>query len=178
MSGGAAPVIVVPYDAAWPAMFEAERYQVAAALAGWVSGAIQHVGSTAVPGLAAKPVIDIMVGVADLQEARGAFPALAGLGYLYAPYKSEFMHWFCKPSIAVRTHHLYLMEKDHPEWRAHIVFRDYLRSHPETAHSYEKLKRELAHRFRNDREGYTRAKGEFVARVVAAVVDEPGPDDG
>jgi GrpB-like predicted nucleotidyltransferase (UPF0157 family)/ubiquinone/menaquinone biosynthesis C-methylase UbiE len=168
MSDDSPLVVLVPYDDAWPAKFEAERDLLEAALEGWIYGGIEHVGSTSVPGLAAKPIIDIMVGVRDLEEGRGAFPALAELGYLYAPYKSQFMHWFCKPSVAVRTHHLYLMEKDHPEWRAHIAFRDHLRAHPETAEAYEQLKRELVQRFRNDREAYTRAKGEFVAQVVAA----------
>jgi GrpB-like predicted nucleotidyltransferase (UPF0157 family) len=124
---------VVPYNPAWPALFEEERRRIEAALGGWVQGSIEHVGSTSVPGLAAKPVIDIMVGVANLEEARGAFDDVASLGYLYAPYKSDFMHWFCKPSEAVRTHHLYLMEPGHPEWEAHIAFRDHLRTHPETA---------------------------------------------
>ncbi|MDP9235706.1 MAG: GrpB family protein [Actinomycetota bacterium] len=172
---------VVPYNPAWPALFEEERRRIEAALGEWVQGGIEHVGSTAVPGLAAKPVIDIMVGVANLEEARGAFADVASLGYLYAPYKSEFMHWFCKPSVTVRTHHLYLMEKGHPEWQAHIAFRDHLRNHPETAEAYERLKLDLANRFRNDREAYTEAKTDFVARVVATALgrsrasDEPTP---
>ncbi|MEA2507997.1 MAG: hypothetical protein QOG21_79 [Actinomycetota bacterium] len=173
MSGSAAPVILVPYDPAWPGLFEAERDSLEATLDGWIYGAIEHVGSTAVPGLAAKPIIDIMVGVVDREEARGAFAHLAGLGYLYAPYRTDTMHWFCKPSVAVRTHHLYLMEKDHPEWQAHIAFRDHLRRHPETARSYEQLKWELAKRLRNDREAYTLAKTAFVAEVVSMAMSSP-----
>jgi GrpB-like predicted nucleotidyltransferase (UPF0157 family) len=159
-------VVLHPYDPAWPARFESEATLLTRALAPWITGGVHHVGSTAVPGLAAKPIIDIMVGVRTLEDGRAAFPTLAALGYLYSPYNGDIMHWFCKPSIEVRTHHLYLMEKDHREWRAHIAFRDYLRAHPETAEAYEKLKRELAERFRDDREAYTRAKGEFVAEVV------------
>jgi GrpB-like predicted nucleotidyltransferase (UPF0157 family) len=170
MSAASPPVVLVPYDPAWPARFESERALLEAALDGWIYGGIEHVGSTSVPGLAAKPIIDIMVGVREREEARGAFSALTGLGYLYAPYKTDFMHWFCKPSVAVRTHHLYLMEKDHPEWCAHIAFRDHLRAHPETAKAYEQLKRGLAERFHNDREAYTRAKGKFVAEVVTAAL--------
>jgi GrpB-like predicted nucleotidyltransferase (UPF0157 family)/ubiquinone/menaquinone biosynthesis C-methylase UbiE len=168
---------VVPYNPAWPALFEEERRRIEAALGGWVQGGIEHVGSTAVPGLAAKPVIDIMVGVANLEEARGAFAEVASLGYLYAPYKSDFMHWFCKPSVEIRTHHLYLMEKGHPEWEAHIAFRDHLRNHPETAEAYEKLKLDLAKRFRNDREAYTEAKTDFVAQVVATALGSSGASD-
>jgi GrpB-like predicted nucleotidyltransferase (UPF0157 family)/ubiquinone/menaquinone biosynthesis C-methylase UbiE len=165
---------VVPYNPAWPALFEEERRRIEAALGEWVQGGIEHVGSTSVPGLAAKPVIDIMVGVANLEEAQGAFADVASLGYLYAPYKSDFMHWFCKPSVDVRTHHLYLMEKGHPEWQAHIAFRDYLRNHPETAQAYENLKLDLANRFRNDREAYTEAKTDFVAQVVATALGSSG----
>jgi GrpB-like predicted nucleotidyltransferase (UPF0157 family) len=166
MSHTGPPVALIPYDPAWPDRFEAERDILQAALDRWIYGGIEHVGSTSVPGLAAKPIIDIMVGVRTLEDGRAAFPTLAALGYLYSPYNGDIMHWFCKPSIEVRTHHLYLMEKDHREWRAHIAFRDYLQPHPETAEAYEKLKRELAERFRDDREAYTRAKGGFVAEVV------------
>jgi GrpB-like predicted nucleotidyltransferase (UPF0157 family) len=170
MNDSDAPVSLAPYDPRWPGLFEAERGRVESVIGPWISGGIEHVGSTSVPGLAAKPIIDIMVGVKDLEEAREAFGGLAELGYLHAPYKQEIMHWFCKPSVKERTHHLYLMEKDSSEWRARIAFRDYLRTHPETAHRYEQLKRELADRFRTDREAYTQAKAEFVARVVAAAV--------
>jgi GrpB-like predicted nucleotidyltransferase (UPF0157 family)/ubiquinone/menaquinone biosynthesis C-methylase UbiE len=165
-----APISLVPYDPEWPGRFEAEKGRLEAVIGPWIFGGIEHVGSTSIPGLAAKPIIDIMVGVEDLEEARGAFVGLAELGYLHAPYKQEIMHWFCKPSVAVRTHHLYLMERDSPEWRARIAFRDFLRTHPETAHAYEQLKRELAQRFRTDREAYTQAKGVFVARVVASAL--------
>jgi GrpB-like predicted nucleotidyltransferase (UPF0157 family) len=175
MDDSEAPVHLSPYDPGWPGLFEAERGRVEAAIGPWISGGVEHVGSTSVPGLAAKPIIDIMVGVKDLEEARGAFVGLAELGYLHAPYKPEIMHWFCKPSVKERTHHLYLMQEDSSEWRARIAFRDYLRTDPETAHSYEQLKQELADRFRNDREAYTRAKAEFIARVVAAAVPPQAP---
>ncbi|MEA2507558.1 MAG: hypothetical protein QOH48_2176 [Actinomycetota bacterium] len=164
---------MVPYNPAWPALFEEERRRIEIALGEWVQGEIEHVGSTSVPGLAAKPVIDIMVGVANLEKARAAFDDVASLGYLYAPYKSDFMHWFCKPSETVRTHHLYLMERGHREWQAHIAFRDYLRNHPETAEAYEQLKLDLAQTFRNDREAYTEAKTDFVADVVRIALNAP-----
>jgi GrpB-like predicted nucleotidyltransferase (UPF0157 family) len=102
---------MVPYDSA---LLEAERNRIEAARDGWVHGGIEHAGSTAAPGLAAKPVIEIMVGVENLKEAGGALTSLAELGFLHAPNKSDIMHWFCKPSVAVRTHHLCLIEKDSP----------------------------------------------------------------
>jgi GrpB-like predicted nucleotidyltransferase (UPF0157 family) len=161
-----APVEIVPYDAAWPGRFEAERALLEQALAPWLKGGIHHVGSTAVPGLAAKPVIDIMAGVRDRDEARAAIEPLAELEYEYWPYRADVMHWFCKPSDAFRTHHLYLMEPTGDEWAARLAFRDHLRAHPETAREYAELKLALAERFRADREAYTEAKGAFVQAVL------------
>jgi GrpB-like predicted nucleotidyltransferase (UPF0157 family) len=134
-------------------------------LAPWLAGGIHHVGSTAVPGLAAKPVVDVMAGVRDLEEARAAFEPLAALEYCYFPYKT-WMHWFCKPSPQHRTHHLHLLEPSHPEWEARLAFRDHLRASPEAAAEYARLKRELAQRHRDDREAYTEAKCDFVRSVV------------
>src|SRR5271165_1190064 len=91
------PVRIVPYDPVWPERFEEERAALADAIGDWVFGGIHHVGSTSVPGLESKPVIDILVGVRDLNESRSCFGRLARLGYLYAPYRSGEMHWFCKP---------------------------------------------------------------------------------
>ncbi|HWW67211.1 MAG TPA: GrpB family protein, partial [Solirubrobacterales bacterium] len=80
-----------------PVRFEEERAKLEAAIGPWVVGGIHHVGSTAVPGLDAKPIIDILVGVEDLESSRACLDRLAALGYLYAPYRSEEMHWLCKP---------------------------------------------------------------------------------
>jgi len=156
---------IVPYDSSWPACFQSEKSLLAEALGNWVQGGIHHVGSTAVPGLAAKPVIDIMVGVRNLNEARAGIPILERIGYCYFPYR-DYMHWFCKPSPYRRTQHLYLMEPDNPHWQARIAFRDYLRSNREACAEYERLKLRLANTFRNDREGYTEGKKEFVDSVV------------
>jgi GrpB-like predicted nucleotidyltransferase (UPF0157 family) len=131
---------------------------------------VHHVGSTAVPGLAAKPIVDIMVGVRDLEEARAAIPVLEAERYCYFPYR-EYFHWFCKPSPEHREFHMYLIEPTHPQWRARLAFRDWLRAHPETAAEYEALKRELADEHHDDREAYTDAKAEFVERVVAAALE-------
>ncbi|MGH8929643.1 MAG: GrpB family protein [Egibacteraceae bacterium] len=159
--GRDAPVEIAPYDPAWPLKFDAERDLVAPVLAPWLDGGIHHVGSTAVPGLGAKPIIDIMAGVRDLDEARAAIAPLADLGYLYAPYR-DWMLWFCKPDPAHRTHHLTLVEPSHPQWAHRLAFRDRLRADPETAAAYERLKRRLATEHRNDREAYTEAKTAFV----------------
>src|ERR1044071_3651662 len=104
-----APVHIVPYDAAWPALFRAEQEMLRTLLARWLAGPIEHVGSTAVEGLAAKPVIDVMVAVETLDASRGAIVALEQTGYRYAAYKTDVMHWFCKPDFSFRTHHLHLI---------------------------------------------------------------------
>ena len=155
------------YDAAWPAMFESERARLAEALAPWLEGPVEHVGSTAVPGLMAKPIIDIMAGVLDLEASRPAIDALVKLDYYYSAYKPEVMHWFCRPHFSHRTHHLHLVPFESPLWHERLAFRDHLRRHADVADEYSALKRELARRFRNDREAYTRAKNPFVARVCA-----------
>lgn len=157
---------VVPYDPRWPALFAAERAALKATIGAWVTGGIHHVGSTAVPGLDAKPIIDILVGVESLTASRACFEPLAGLGYLYAPYLSEEMHWFCKPDPALRTHHLHLVPTEGRRYVEELAFRDRLRVSPETARDYAALKHDLAIRFRDDREGYTEAKTGFIRTVL------------
>jgi GrpB-like predicted nucleotidyltransferase (UPF0157 family) len=161
-----APVEIVPYDVSWPARFEEERHRLQQTIAPWLAGPIEHVGSTAVPGLAAKPVIDIIAAVHTLDASRPALDVLADLDYCYAPYRSESEHWFCKPSPAFRTHHLHLAPAASRPWLETLAFRDYLRSHPGMAAEYEDLKRRLAQELRFDREAYTQAKGPFVTRIT------------
>jgi GrpB-like predicted nucleotidyltransferase (UPF0157 family) len=164
-------VRLTPYDPAWPDAFERERAALEAAIGPWAVGGIHHVGSTAVPGLAAKPIVDILVGVEDLESSRECFEPLARLEYLYAPYRSEEMHWFCKPRPDRRTHHLHLAPVTGRRYADELAFRERLRADPETAERYAKLKRELADRFPEDREAYTEAKTDF----IRAVLDEAQP---
>ena len=139
-----------------------ERTLIQKTLGDWVVGGVEHVGSTSVPGMTAKPIIDIMVGVKSLQESKACIPLLEEIGYGYADYKKEIMHWFCKPSPMHREFHLYLMEYGAPEWKERIKFRDILRSDSAVAAEYINLKQDLASKFHNDREAYTEAKAEFV----------------
>ena len=141
-----APIEVVAYDSAWPARFEAERGLLQAALAPWLAGRIEHIGSTAVPGLCAKPVIDSMAPVHSLDASRPAIAAAVAAGYVYAAYKAELVHWFCK--------------------QQRLALRDALRRSPALAAEYAALKRQLAERFCFDREAYTEAKGPFIERVL------------
>jgi GrpB-like predicted nucleotidyltransferase (UPF0157 family) len=128
-----------------------------------------------VPGLDSKPIIDILVGVRDLEQSRSCFDPLASLRYLYAPYRATEMHWFCKPSPSRRTHHLHLVPADSSRFRDELAFRDYLRSHRDVARDYSALKRALATEFRHDREAYTAAKADFVRATVARALGSNGP---
>jgi GrpB-like predicted nucleotidyltransferase (UPF0157 family) len=165
-----APIEIVPYDPAWPALFHAEAADLRRVLGPWLAGPIEHIGSTAIPGVAAKPVIDIMAAVATLEASRPAIAAAVPLGYCYFPYQADRKHWFCKPSPALRTHHLHLIPAESPDWRRPLAFRNYLRDHAEVAAEYEALKRALAETFRNDREAYTEAKTPFIDRITDAAL--------
>jgi GrpB-like predicted nucleotidyltransferase (UPF0157 family) len=138
------PVRIAPYDPAWPAQFEREKALIEAAIGPWLTGGIHHVGSTAVPGLAAKPIIDILAGVEDLPSSTPCIDVLAQLDYLNAPYRAEEMHWFCKPDPSRRTHHLHLVPTGSSRYLAELAFRDALREQPELAAEYAELKQRLA----------------------------------
>jgi GrpB-like predicted nucleotidyltransferase (UPF0157 family) len=160
------PIRLVPSDSTWPARFELERAALERQIGEWVVAGVHHVGSTAVAGLEAKPIIDILIGVRDLETSRPCFEPLADLGYLYAPYLPEEMHWFCKPDPARRTHHLHLVPAGSSRYRAELTFRDLLRADPQLAGEYAALKRGLAERHRDDREAYTEAKGAFIRSAL------------
>ena len=164
-----AAIEVVDYDPRWPALFEAERQRLQQALAPWLAGRVEHIGSTAVPGLPAKPVIDIMAPVRSLADSREAIHAASALHYLYHPYKPEQMHWFCKPSPAHRTHHLHLVPWGSALWRERLAFRDALRGSADLVARYGALKRGLAAQYRHDREAYTEAKAPFIAEVLSGM---------
>jgi GrpB-like predicted nucleotidyltransferase (UPF0157 family) len=159
---------IVAYDPAWPARFAEEAARLRLALAPLPLLAVEHVGSTAVAGLAAKPIIDIHVSVPMLSAAAPSVSRLEALGYAFwhdNPDKSAM--FFVKglpPAAAQRTHHVHITEPEKLIER--ILFRDYLRAHPAEATQYAMLKRQLAVEHRHDREAYTHAKGAFVRRCV------------
>lgn len=161
-----AAIELVEYQSRWPSMFEAERRSIEAALAPWLCASIEHIGSTAVPGLPAKPIIDIMAPVRSLEDSMPAIQAVVSLGYLHHPYKGEVMHWFCKPSPAVRTHHLHLVPYTSALWQERISFRQALRGSAVLARQYAQLKYALAAAFAHDREAYTAAKEPFIRAVL------------
>jgi len=161
-----ARIHIADYDPTWPVLFEAERTLLSKALAPWLAGPIEHIGSTAVPGLAAKPIIDIMAAVKSLEDSRAAIEALRELEYQYAPYRADVMHWFCKPGPAFRTHHLHLVPYGSELWIKRVAFRDSLRASPALAAEYAELKIRLANLHHLDREAYTEAKEPFINRVL------------
>jgi GrpB-like predicted nucleotidyltransferase (UPF0157 family) len=161
------PIQIAPYDPGWPARFEAERELLGVAIDAWVTGGIHHVGSTAVPGLAAKPTVDVLVGVESLEAARACFEPLGRLEYLYAPYLPEEMHWFCKPDPGRRRFHLHLAPTSSRRYRNELAFRDRLRADLSLAADYAALKHDLAISFPGDREAYTDAKAGFIRAALA-----------
>ncbi len=169
-------VHIVPYDPAWPSLFTTEATALREVLRPWLAGPIEHVGSTAVPGLSSKPVIDIMAAVESLDASRAALLAIGKIGYQYAPHRADVMHWLCKPGFSIRTHHLHLVPYRSPLWRERLRFRDCLRARPALAEEYTALKHRLAELHRFDREAYTEAKGPFIARVLQALPDASATD--
>ncbi len=154
------------YSSEWPSMFQEERNRLLELVGAYNFGRIEHVGSTAIEGLIAKPVIDIMFGIKSLEDARPAIEVLVKNGYCYFPYKGDVMHWFCKPSDEVRTHHLHLVPFQSPLWSERIKFRNALRESSELADQYAQLKIGLAKRYKKDREKYTSEKWSFIKRVL------------
>jgi GrpB-like predicted nucleotidyltransferase (UPF0157 family) len=154
-------VVIVEYDPAWPERFAAE----AARLAPIVGPNVHHIGSTAVEGLAAKPVIDLMALVDDIGPV--AERLVAEAGYVLPPTmepRSERRAWLSHPSLDHRLHHVHLTD-DAALLARHTAFRDALRADPALRAEYAALKRELAERFRTDRDAYSEAKTAFIDRV-------------
>ncbi len=161
-------VRLVPYDPAWPAAYEREAQRLRRALGDRVL-ATAHIGSTAVPGMSAKPLLDLMAAIPTLDTVAELEPLLTALGYVFHPRDSiPDRHFFIAGDSELRRVNLSLVEPDSAFWRDHLAFRDALRTQPETAANYARLKRELATIFPDDRLAYTDAKGEFVRRVLAA----------
>lgn len=166
-------VSIVPYDPAWPRMFEEEKRHLLDCLPQDLIRRTEHFGSTAIPGLAAKPIVDMLVEVTSLEKTKTRIaPVLEGQGYDYfwrATHCEDgppFYAWFIKRNSAgIRTHHVHMIESDFEHWDR-LLFRDYLIAHPETAREYEAVKLRLAVNHPNDRIAYTNGKTEFVVRVT------------
>ena len=165
---------IVPYDPAWGGAFVREEARIRKAV-GPLALRIDHHGSTAVPGLAAKPVIDIQVSVADVAAIDTYRQPLQSIGYTHVPHPEDaFCPFFHRPAHWPHTHHVHVVRVGGAEERRTLAFRDYLRDHPAEAQAYAELKVRLAARFSAEsfesRQGYANAKTEFVERLVATAL--------
>jgi GrpB-like predicted nucleotidyltransferase (UPF0157 family) len=165
---------VIRYDPEWPRRFEAERALLEGALAPWLDGGVHHVGSTAIPGISAKPIIDMIAGVRDLDEARAASEPLNELGYRDAPHRPGIAHHFAKIAPEGAEFGLHLTERESDLWRERLTFRDLVQGDPELAAEYEALKLRLAAAHPGDSRAYTAGKRAFVGRVLASAGVEFG----
>jgi GrpB-like predicted nucleotidyltransferase (UPF0157 family) len=178
------PIVICPYDPSWPESFARQRDQIRPILAGWITRDIEHMGSTAVPGLAAKPIIDMLAVVDDIDAHQRATLLLNHVGWVHAPEPFDEVERklsFCFPVVARRTHHLHVVEAPLDEWRGWLAFRDYLRSHEGTAVAYADLKNRLADAHGhdpNDRYAYRQGKAEFIRAITDRALREglPRPD--
>jgi GrpB-like predicted nucleotidyltransferase (UPF0157 family) len=162
-----------PYDPRLTEKAEAERVRLTGLLAPWLAIGVEHIGSTAVPGLAAKPIIDLMAAVRDPGTVvTEASDTLAANGWCYVPEDLDGRPWrsfYVKPDDSGRHRqaHLHLIRAGHPRWSEQLAFRDALREDPDLASRYADLKRQLSAEHPDDREGYTDAKAEFIAAVLS-----------
>ncbi|MBC7807745.1 MAG: GrpB family protein [Akkermansiaceae bacterium] len=162
-------IILLPYDPRYPSLFAAEVRLLQSISPPDLIVRMEHFGSTSVPGLVAKPIIDILIGVRSLDEARRhLIPAIETLGYSYwrdDPNPAKLYAVKGLPPNGPRTHHLHIVEPHSTIWEQ-LLFRDYLRTHPDEAAAYAVLKKSLAETFRNDREAYTDGKAEYISRIM------------
>ena len=169
-SGSLARIHVVDWRPEWPESFERERIRLAGVFEG-EPVEIEHVGSTSVPGLAAKPIIDICVGVERLEVVEQRLAAFESLGYAYVPEYEDSMperRYFRRPLQHPRICHVHCFVRGSSAWNRHILFRDRLRASTALVDAYGGLKRELARDFAGDRTGYTEAKSAFIASALSA----------
>lgn len=166
-------VRLAPYTAEWRRLFEEEKRLLQTRIGAYVLD-VQHVGSTAIPGMPAKPIIDIGVAVADYEEAKGCIPPIEELGYEYrGTFGIALRHYFVKGEP--RTHHLHMVEITSPAWENLVLFRDHLLRHPDAAQEYLVLKESLAKQHAADRRAYLDGKAAFIEQVLERARAESSP---
>ncbi len=160
-------VRVVPYDTDWQVQYALEAARLYSSIGEFVLD-IQHVGSTAVPGCDAKPIIDIAICIADLGKVDACVPPLEGLGYEYKGENGIPGRHYFQRGKPVCLFHIHMSTPDHPNWVNHIRFRDYLLAHAEAVQAYCQLKHDLAVQYPQDRLAYTDGKAEFIRSILEA----------
>lgn len=164
-------IIIEEYQEAWPQQFEAEKTHLSKFIP--ESAIVEHIGSTSVPGLAAKPIIDIMIGLVNFDVANSLVAGISSLQYEYVSQFEDQMpyrRFFRKEKEGVRTHHIHMVAIDSEFWNRHLAFRNYLRNHPEVAGEYAAIKYELAQREWSDMNDYADAKTEFIRSIEACAL--------
>jgi GrpB-like predicted nucleotidyltransferase (UPF0157 family) len=161
---------LIDYDPTWPTCFVEQKMRLTMILNPWLAGEIEHIGSTSVPGLRSKPIVDILAPVQSLVASRAAMPILGEDGWLFWPDdpNQDYRLWFLRPNPTARTHHLQIIQHNHPSFRALIVFRDVLRRDVKARAAYSALKADLANEHQSDRNAYSNAKTEFVQAILEA----------
>ncbi len=167
-------VSIEPYNPIWPQLFKKEKNHLLSILPDTLIQRIVHFGSTAVPGLGAKPIIDMLVGVTSLKEVRKTVAPLLesqGYDYFWRPTWGDntppFYAWFIKRnSKGIRTHHIHMVEKNFEHWDR-LLFKDYLIEHPDIAREYEQLKSQLAKEYGDNRVVYTQKKSDFIEKITS-----------
>ena len=167
------PVIIVKYNPEWPELFREERKRILAKV-GELGIQVEHIGGTAVPGLGAKPIIDIMIGIDDVIDVNKCIALLEEIDYTIMIKSIEGLseRKVLDKSINGMKIHLYLVEVNTENWKKNILFREYLRTHPETAQEYNNLKMELAKKYKNDQIAYTEGKAKFIKKVQSKASKE------
>ena len=165
-------VEVVPHNPAWRSDFEAESEKIANAV-GETGVALHHIGSTAIPDIYAKPVIDFLIEVKDISQVDGRNSAMEALGYeAMGEYGLPGRRHFRKAnSEEITTHNVHAFQAGSVEVQGHLAFRDYMISHPENANEYSQLKRKLAIEYPDDIEGYMDGKDRFIKQVEAKAIE-------
>ena len=172
------PIVISPYDPCWPQSFAEQRDRIEPVFSPWLVRPMDHIGSTSIPGMPAKAIIDMVAVVGVIDDVLAAIDALSVLGWLPAPEPTDDedrRRSFCTPSIANRTHHLHVVEEASDQWQGLLAFRDHLRTHPGLASAYAALKRELATMHGSDpnrREPYRRGKSMFLQEVTELALAE------
>ncbi|MCG3221550.1 MAG: GrpB family protein [Candidatus Heimdallarchaeota archaeon] len=159
-------VILKDHNREWSKLFNKEANLISSKISNYLVD-IQHIGSTAIPGTVAKPIIDIAVAIDDLSNVKKVIPPLQKIGYKYRGEQGiPDRHLFVKGDEESRTHHMHMMDNTSDEWKKHILFKDYLRQNPLEAKQYSELKKKLVIEFEFDREKYTDGKEEFIQRIL------------
>ncbi|NOR45469.1 MAG: GrpB family protein [Candidatus Delongbacteria bacterium] len=157
-------VILVEYDKSWGVEFENEKNSIQRAITDYKIG-VEHVGSTSIDSLCAKPIIDILIGIEHFDDGFECIHDLEAIRYESKGENGvQGRHFFAKGNP--RTHHIHMVEINSSFWNEHLLFRDYLRNNSDTRIRYSELKKELALKYVNDREKYTSSKSEFIQRII------------